>query len=164
VKRRSLIIRSLLLLTLTTLLAGCGFQLRGTAAAALDIPSLTLSTPDGRFEDAVKQALQGTGTTLEDDAPLRVNLGEEQIRETRLTQGASGSQERRLTLSVPFSVQRSEDNAYLLDQQTLEASTTLSVDNDNLLSQDELRNEALRSLRQEAARQLVDRLRALEIP
>ncbi|GAB3340906.1 LPS assembly lipoprotein LptE [Chromohalobacter beijerinckii] len=163
-KRRSLIIRSLLLLTLTTLLAGCGFQLRGLDAAALDIPALTLSSPDGRFEDAVEQALQGTGTTLEDNAPLRVNLSEEQVRETRLTQGASGNQERRLTLSVPFSVQRSEDNAYLLDQQTLEASTTLSVDNNNLLAQDELRDEALDSLRQEAARQLVDRLRALEIP
>ncbi|MCK0746317.1 LPS assembly lipoprotein LptE [Chromohalobacter nigrandesensis] len=163
-KRRSLIIQSLLLLTLTTLLAGCGFQLRGLDATALDVPSLTLSSPDGRFEDAVEQALKGTGTTLEDDAPLRVNLSEEQIRETRLTQGAGGNQERRLTLSVPFSVQRSEDNAYLLDQQTLEASTTLSVDNNNLLSQDELRDEALDSLRQQAARQLVDRLRALETP
>ncbi|WP_164915661.1 LPS-assembly lipoprotein LptE [Chromohalobacter israelensis] len=163
-KRRSFISRALILLAATTLLAGCGFQLRGVGDTALDVPAVALSSPSGELRDAVAQALQGAGASLEDDAPLRVNLDEEQIRETRLTQGSSGNQQRRLTLTVPFSVQRSEDNAYLLDQQTLEASTNLTVDNDNLLSQDELRNEALASLRQEATRQLVDRLRALETP
>ncbi|MCI0508692.1 LPS-assembly lipoprotein [Chromohalobacter marismortui] len=163
-KRRSLISHALIVLATTMLLAGCGFQLRGIGDNAFDVPTVALSAPQGELRDAVVQALEGARAGPREDASLRVNLGEERISETSLTIGNSGSQQRRLTLSVPFSVQRSEDNAYVLDQQTLETSTTLSVDNDNLLSQGELRNEALASLRQEAARQLVNRLRALEIP
>lgn len=163
-KRRSFISRALILLAATTLLAGCGFQLRGVGDNAFEVPPVALSAPQGELRDAVVQALESARAGPREDAPLRVNLDEERVRETSLTIGNSGSQQRRLTLSVPFSVQRSEDDAYLLAQQTLEVSTTLSVDNDNLLSQDELRDEALASLRQEAARQLVNRLRALELP
>jgi LPS-assembly lipoprotein len=57
-------------------------------------------------------------------------------------------------------VQR-RDGAYLLDQQRLEASTRFMVNDDNPLSNEDLRDEAMQQLRQQAVQQLMDRLRSL---
>ncbi len=66
-----------------------------------------------------------------------------------------------MTLEVPFSVQRRADGAYLLDRQRLEVSERLTVNDDELLAQDDLRETTRDRLRSEAVRQLMDRLRAL---
>lgn len=162
--RRTFLTRSLVLLTVGTLgagLAGCGFRLRGLDRQALGIDSLTLVAAETPLADDVRRALAKAGVALGEDAPLRVNLGAEQIRETSLRGGDMIHDEVELRLTAPFSVQRASDNAYLLDQQRLDTATTYLVNNDNPLVRDEQRDVALADLRRQAAQQLLDRLRAL---
>lgn len=158
--------RRFLHLTLATgaglALAGCGFRLRGLDTPLLSLESITLVAADSELAPAVQAALENAGTRLSDDAPLRLNLGRETFRESRRTFGSAASREIEMTLTAPFSVQRQRDNAYLLDQQQLEVSTNFSISDDNLLAQDDLREEARQELREEAARRLLDRLRALD--
>ncbi|WP_251978437.1 LPS-assembly lipoprotein LptE [Salinicola avicenniae] len=146
------------------LLAGCGFHLRGLNQPALSLPEIGLTAGDTPLAQAVQDALEGAGTRVTDSADLRVNLGDERIQETRLTRSDSGSRETELTLTAPFSVQRRDDDAYVLNQRQLETSTTVLISTDNLYSMDQVRLEAEQNLRREAARQLVDRLEALQAP
>ncbi|HET8790932.1 MAG TPA: LPS assembly lipoprotein LptE [Modicisalibacter sp.] len=142
-------------------LAGCGFHLRGQREP-LSFDRLTLVAPIGELADYVRRELRNAEVALVGDAPLRVSLGPERIEEFVLTAGGSGSQEIELHLTAPFSVQRTRDGAYLLNQQWVEVTTTYLANDDNLLVRGDLREQALDDLRREAARQLLTRLRALE--
>lgn len=141
-------------------LVGCGFRLRGVGNPVLALESLALSGVDSDLMRLAGQRLEAAGTRLDDDADLVLNLGNETFRERRLGVLDSGTQERELELSAPFSVQR-RDGTYLLDQQRLEVATRFTVSDDNLLSSQDLRDEAMQQLRQQAVQQLMDRLRSL---
>lgn len=147
-------------------LSGCGFQLRGYGAPELSIDRLALSAADSGpralLTQRVAQALESAGVTLDDSAPLRLNLGEASTTERELTFGDAGNQEREVTLTVPFSVQRTADGAYLLDQQQIESRGSFYTSSDQLLSRDSQREQLLDDLRDDAARRLIDRLRALD--
>lgn len=163
-KRRTVLIQSLALVfagTLGASLTGCGFQLRGVQQQALDIDALVLAAPETALTDSVRRELAKAGVALTDDAPLRLNLGGEHIQQISLRGGDVINDEIELRLSAPFSVQRAQDGAYLLDQQRLGAVTTYLVNNDDPLVRDEQHEAALVDLRQRAARQLRERLRAL---
>lgn len=144
----------------TLALAGCGFRLRGVGSSALAPEVLALSGADSDLMRLAGERLEAAGTRLDDDADLVLNLGNETIRERQLGVLDSGTQERELELSAPFSVQR-RDGAYLLDQQRLDVSTRFTASDDNLLSNQDLRDEAMQQLRQQAVQQLLDRLRSL---
>ncbi|GAB2784924.1 hypothetical protein GCM10027040_08790 [Halomonas shantousis] len=161
-KRRTFLLHSLSLATSAMLLSGCGFHLRGLGASTQTLPALDLEGDVSPLTDTVVTALERSGARLDEQAAIRVNLGEEQIIQQRLTSNDTGSQERRLILRAPFSVQRVADGAYLLDQQWLEVSNTVLVSDENLLARDDQLEDAIHQLRQEAARQLVERLRALQ--
>ncbi|MGQ4880215.1 LPS assembly lipoprotein LptE [Billgrantia sp. LNSP4103-1] len=143
-------------------LAGCGFRLRGydTPGPALD--EVALAGSDSEFSRLAAERLAAVGTRVHAAAPWVLNLGEERFNERSLSVLDSGSQEQEMSLSLPFSVQRSSDGAYRLPEQRLEVTTRYMVNEDELLAQDELREEARQDLRQEALRQLFDRLRSLE--
>ncbi|WP_104201899.1 LPS assembly lipoprotein LptE [Billgrantia saliphila] len=142
--------------------AGCGFRLRGFDDSGPVIDQIALAGVDSEFLRMTEEHLIAAGTRVHDDAPLVLNLGEETVRERSLSVLDSGSRELEITLALPFSVQRRRDGAFHLQQQRLEASTRISVNDDNLLAQDDLREEAHQELRREALRQLLERLRALE--
>ncbi|WP_136247631.1 LPS-assembly lipoprotein LptE [Halomonas borealis] len=142
-------------------LGGCGFRLRGFDQQALDLESLAIAGADDAFSRLAARRLEAAGVAVREAAPSVLNLGTERVEEQRLGVLESGSQERELTLSVPFSVQRRADGAYRLNQQILEVSERFSVSDDNLLVGDELREAATERLRREAVRRLMDRLRAL---
>ncbi|WP_353981914.1 LPS assembly lipoprotein LptE [Salinicola endophyticus] len=160
--RRPVVI-GLMALALTTL-AGCGFQLRGLGQAELPFSDIALSANVSPFSEIVRQRLQSAGPRIDDSADLRLNLGDEQVRDRRLTRADSGSRETEITLTAPFSVQRVSDGAYLLSQQQLETSTTVLLSDDNLYASDEMRKQTVERLRREAADQLIDRLAALDTP
>ncbi len=90
-----------------------------------------------------------------------LNLGEPEIRRRSLSVLDSGPRDEEMVLIAPFSVQRTGDGAYLLDQQRLEVTTRYTVSDANLLNQEDLREEARRELLDAAVRQLLDRLRSL---
>ena len=142
-------------------LAGCGFRLRGFDTPGLAIAELTLAGSNSEFYQLTEERLTRAGTQVHDHAALQLNLGQESFREHRLSVLESGPQEHELRLTVPYSVQRRSDNAYLLAEQHLEVSTRFTLSDANLLAQDELREEARRELREDALRRLLERLRTL---
>ncbi|MEQ6917211.1 LPS assembly lipoprotein LptE [Halomonas aquatica] len=143
-------------------LTGCGFHLRGLDQPLVDIDALSLEGPDTELARLVTRRLEGSGTRVQEEASRVLNLGVEAFRERRMGALDSGPRELELSLEVPFSVQRRADGAYLLDQQRLEVSESLTVNDDELLTQDDLLDAARERLRDEAVRRLMDRLRALE--
>lgn len=142
-------------------LGGCGFRLRGLDQPALGLEALAVAGASGDFSRRLGQRLESAGVSVRDDAPMVLNLGAERIEEQQIGVLDTGNQERELTLSVPFSVQRASDGAYRLDQQVVEVSERYSISDNNLLVADELRDDATERLRREAVRRLMDRLRAL---
>ncbi|MBZ9568745.1 LPS assembly lipoprotein LptE [Modicisalibacter tunisiensis] len=163
-KRRTFLNRALhtsMALVAAGALAGCGFQLRGQGRNLAGLDSLALDAPPGPLADAVRQALEGAGVAVHAQAPWRLNLGAEQLDEINLTANNAGSRTVELQLGVPFSVQRQRDDAYRLERQTLTVSTTYEAGTSDLLARDDRRERAVQSLRQEAARRLIDRLQSL---
>ncbi|MDN3520605.1 LPS assembly lipoprotein LptE [Halomonas ramblicola] len=142
-------------------LTGCGFRLRGLDAPSLSLDELAVAGGDDALSGRVADRLEAAGTRVHDAAPLVLNLGPEAVDRRRLGVLDAGPRDEELTLSAPFSVQRREDGAYLLDQQRLKVATHYTVSDDDLLNRETLRDEALDELREAAARQLLDRLRGL---
>lgn len=145
-------------------LAGCGFRLRGLDQPVVAIDALALEGADSELARQVANRLERAGTRVNRQAENVLNLGVERFRERRLSVLDSGPRELEMTLEVPFSVQRRVDGAYLLDQQRLEVNERLTVNDDELLAQDDLREATRARLRSEAVRQLMDRLRAVNSP
>ena len=144
-------------------LGGCGFHLRGLGDTTLTVDRLALDAADSPLTSVVRNALEQAGTQLDQDAALRLTLGSEDIQRRELGVGETGSREIEMTLRAPFAVQRREDAAYLIHQQQLEVTTTVNVQDSNLLARDDQIKEALKELRQRAAQQLLDRLRPLSV-
>ncbi|MGM0983480.1 MAG: LPS assembly lipoprotein LptE [Pseudomonadota bacterium] len=157
--------RTLLQLGLTTgaslALAGCGFRLRGLEQSVLAVDALALAGTESELARQVAGRLERAGTRVDGQAERILNLGAERFRERRMSVLDSGPRELEMSLEVPFSVQRRADGAYLLDQQRLEVSERITVNDDQLLTQDDLREATRNRLRNQAVRQLMDRLRAL---
>lgn len=143
-------------------LAGCGFHLRGFDTPGLTVDELALAGMDSDLARLVEERLASVDIRVHDNAPLVLNLGPETFRERQTSVLDSGPQEHEMSLSVPFSVQRRSDGAYRLSERHIEVSTRFTVSDDNLLAQDDLREEARQELRQEAQRRLFDRLRSLD--
>ncbi len=142
-------------------LAGCGFRLRGLDRSVMAIDALALEGADSELARQTARRLEEAGTRVDGQAEYVLNLGPERFRERPLSVLDSGPRDLEMTLEVPFSVQRRTDGAYLLDQQRLEVSERLTVNNDELLTQDDLREAARERLRDQAVSQLMNRLRAL---
>lgn len=142
-------------------LSGCGFRLRGFGEPTAVINELALSGSDSDLSRLTRKRLEDSGTRVHDGAVRVLNLGQEETQRRNLSVLDSGPREEEMTLIVPFSVQRRRDGAYLLDQQQLEVSTRYTVSDANLLTQDDLREEARQALREAAVRRLLDRLRSL---
>lgn len=142
-------------------LIGCGFRLRGLDGPVALPPALALSGPDSDLQRLVRSRLDASGSRVHDDAPWQLNLGAEHFRQRHLSVLDAGPRDEEMTLNVPFSVQRRADGAYLLDQQWLEVSTRYTVSDTDLLGQEDLRAEARQELRNDAVRQLFDRLASL---
>ncbi|MGM0985721.1 MAG: LPS assembly lipoprotein LptE [Pseudomonadota bacterium] len=157
--------RTLLQLGLATgaslALAGCGFRLRGLDQPVVAIDALALEGPESELTRQVARHLERAGTRVDGQADQVLNLGPERFRERSLSVLDSGPRELEMSLEVPFSVQRRGDGAYLLDQQRLEVSERLTVNDDELLAQDDLRETTRARLRSDAVRQMMGRLRAL---
>ncbi len=165
VKRRSFL-AGLAGAGLVLILAGCGFQLRGTGpGSTLTLGELALesaSGPTSELTRQVTQELNSAGVTLNDQAPLRLNLGSEEFQERELTYGDAGTQERQLSLTVPWSLQRVDDGAYLASQESVVVTGTFYTSSDQLLTRDDAREALKEELHQEAARRLIDRLQTFQ--
>lgn len=159
--------RQLLSLSLTAgialTLVGCGFHLRGLGDDALGLDSLAIAGPgaESPFAEQLTERLEAQGTRVDANAPLRLNLSPEDSFVRRDGVLDSGSRDETLVLTIPYSIQRSSDSAYLVSRENLEATDYYIVEDGNLLSRDDLREDALDRARSNAVRQMIERLRAL---
>ncbi|ALM52270.1 LPS assembly lipoprotein LptE [Halomonas huangheensis] len=146
-------------------LAGCGFHLRGLDGDVLSLDQLAIAGPgaESPFAEQLIEQLEAHGTQVTDNAPLRLNLNPEDsfIRAGGILN--SGGQDETVVLNIPYSIQRTADSAYLVSRETLETTDTYTLQDGNLLSRDDLREEAQDRARREAVRQMIDRLRALPL-
>ncbi|MFN2410628.1 MAG: hypothetical protein ABR539_10050 [Halomonas sp.] len=144
------------------LLSACGFRLRG-AGSMPNLPPLALAgDTDSDLARQLTNRLEQQGTQLSDNGEWRVTLGSPRLDERRLGGEGRGSRDHDLTLSTTLSVQRREDNAYLLNGETLSTSTRIRVNDDDLLNRDDLFREAERSLNRELTERIIERLSALD--
>ncbi len=98
---------ALLVLVMSSLLAACGFQLRGTGAAAFQLDALNVTARDsfGALQKDVREALQNGGMNVSANAPFTLHLAQE-TRETRTASYAYSTQsaENRLMRSLDYQV------------------------------------------------------------
>lgn len=143
-------------------LAGCGYRLRGLDTPGPILSEIAIAGSDSDFSRMVRERLESSDTNVHDQAPLVLNLGAEDFLERQIDVLDSGPRELEMELRVPYSVQRRTDGAYRLPQQQLEVVTRFTVSDDNLLTQEDLREETRLELRRDATRRLLERLRSLE--
>lgn len=143
------------------LLSACGFRLRGTGSMP-NLPPLTLEG-DTQSDMARELAtrLERQGSTGAGNAEWRVTLGSPRLDERRLGGEGRGSRDHDLTLSTTISVQRLDDNAYLLNGETLSVNTRIRVNDDDLLNRETVFSEAEQTLNRELAERIIERLSAL---
>ena len=100
--------RIVALLLITTLLAACGFHLRGALNNNSDIHQLAVSGHDRDFIRYFSRALERSGVNVTDLAPWRVNiLGIERVQQQGVAVG--GLFEQRLAISVVYQLQTDSD-------------------------------------------------------
>lgn len=101
--------RIVALLLITTLLAACGFHLRGALNNNSDIHQLAVSGHDRDFIRYFSRALERSGVNVTDLAPWRVNiLGiERDVQQQGVAVG--GLVEQRLAISVVYQLQTASD-------------------------------------------------------
>lgn len=160
--QRRTFLNSVLASSAALALTGCGFRLRGLGESGTVVDELELAGPQSELSQELAERLRRDGTQLHAQAPWILTLGRPSLSERRLSVLDAGAREMEVVLSAPFSVQRRSDGAFVLPEQTLEVSERFTVSDDNLLAQEEIRSEAETTLRREAIRRLLERLRGLD--
>ena len=147
-------------------LSGCGFQLRGLSQETrLRIQHIDLAiaddTPQNALARDLRQRLISAGVQENSHAHYRLNVAAVSIAETNVGYSGSSDQERQVTLSVPYTLQRVNDGAYLTGQERIVTYGTYQTSDHQLLQRDDQRARVEGVITDEAASQLVERLRTL---
>lgn len=150
----------------TLMLAGCGFQLRGLSnATRLQIQQIDLAitndTPQNTLARDLRERLLSAGVRESAQADYRLNVAETRINETSVGYSGSSDQEREVTLIVPYTLQRVSDGAYVTGQERIMTRGTYQTSDHQLLQRDDQRARVEITITDEAAAQLVERLRTL---
>lgn len=151
----------LLLVTLTTLLAACGFQLRGTGSDAFALRELDLKARNAYGETVkdVRRALENSGVRVHGGAPYQlVLLGEGQKQRTASYTSAARSAEYELTASLDYEI-RGNQLSLLRDQ--VATRKVYVHDSNNLAGTDQEAERMRAEMRRELVQQLLLRLQQL---
>ena len=146
----------LLLVMLTTLLAACGFQLRGTGVDDFALRELDLRARNAYGETVkdVRQALTGSGVRVHAGAPYTLVLTRESEQQRTASYTSSArSAEYELTSTLDYEF-RGPQNLLLLED-SIEVQKVYVHDSNNLIGSsqegDQLRQEMRRELLQQLA-------------
>jgi len=153
---------ALLLVTLTTLLTACGFQLRGTAGNDFAVQELDLRARNAYGETIkdVQSLLESSGVRVHAGAPYRLVLtGEGEERRTASYTRSARSAEYELTASLDFEI-RDRANQRLLGDR-LEVQRIYVHDENNLIGSDQEAGQLRSEMRRELVQQLALRLQLL---
>jgi LPS-assembly lipoprotein len=159
--------RAALALTVTLLLAGCGFQLRGTA----DLPFETLYLPPantpGIALDLKRNVQSGTHTTVVDD-PKKAEAVLEFSQELRdrliLALSASGRvREYQLRYRVAFRVHDGKGSEFV-PTSTLQLTRDITYADSDVLSKEAEEQLLYRDMQSDMVQQIMRRLAAAQRP
>lgn len=163
--------RLLLVLCLATLLAGCGFHLRGGAAYALPFKSAYVQggNNDNLLVTRLQDALIRAGVTLEkipEPAQVVIELGNVRNESHVLTVGSSGDiEEYELYFGVDLAFRRGSGEL-LQPESSVEFTTDYTYDTTSVLAKEEERETLIGDMRLAAVREILrraGRLPALEL-
>lgn len=144
---------ALLVLVMSSLLVACGFQLRGTGAAAFQLDALNITARDsfGELQKDVREALQNGGVNVSGNAPFTLHLAQEK-QEIRTASHSYSTQsaENRLMRSLDYQILDRRGLVLMTDRIDVERfySTYNAVSNteqENLLST-EMRRDMIQQL------------------
>ncbi len=151
----------LLLVLLTTLLAACGFQLRGTGSDAFALRELDLKARNA-YGDTVKdvrRALENSGVRVHGGAPYQLVLvGEGQKQRTASYTSAARSAEYEMTANLAYEI-RGNQLTLLRDQ--VATQKVYVHDSNNLAGTDQEAERVRTEMRRELVQQLLLRLQQL---
>ena len=154
----------LLLVMLTTLLAACGFQLRGTSAShdmALKELDLQARNAYGELVKDVRQMLENNGVRVHTGAPYKLVLTDEgnSKRAASYTSSARGA-EYELTSTLEYEIRNSEK--LVLQSDRLEVRKVYMHDSNNLTGSDQEVQRLSLEMRRDLVQQLSMRLQHLD--
>lgn len=147
-----------------TLLAGCGFKLRGYDTPVSRLEQISVEGPFNTLRDRLIVRLENNGTSVNQTAPWILTLGQEHVEDRNLSLLQAGNQQHEMTLTVTMAVQRRSDGAYRLPDEMIRVQETYMLNDDNLLAAGDYREEMRNQLRDQAARDIIQRLNTLAGP
>ncbi len=156
-------------IVLALCLAGCGFELRGSASlpTEMDRTRLELSDRDSRFARELRLLLEANGVTLvdaaaDDAAVLRVSR--ERISRRALTvSGNARVREYELVFDLGFSL-TGPDGSRLLSNETLRLVRDFQFDEQEILGASNEEDLLREDLRRSMAAAVIRRLEAVRTP
>ncbi|WP_120994166.1 hypothetical protein JQR85_16475 [Stutzerimonas urumqiensis] len=154
--------RNLAVLGLAALLAGCGFQLRGTGSANFALDELSVEARDayGPTVDLVEKTLERNGVRVHPGAPYDLHLvRENNLQRTASYTSAARSAEHLLIFELDYQV-RGPGGTLLIEEQ-VEVQKVSLYDQNNLIGATQEAEQIRQELRREAVTQLMMRLRSL---
>ncbi|MGO2131923.1 MAG: LPS-assembly lipoprotein LptE [Halomonas sp.] len=162
--QRRTLCKYVLTLGSATLLAGCGFKLRGYGTPVSRLEEVSVEGPFGSLRDRLIVRLENSGTAVNETAPWVLTLGQEHVEDRSLSLRQAGDQQHEMTLTVTMAVQRRSDGAYRLPDETIRVQETYMLNDDNLLAAGDYREDVRNQLRDQAARDIIQRLNTLTGP
>lgn len=150
----------------TLSLQGCGFQLRGMSGnTQMKVQQIDLvmadDTPQSGLARNLRARLSSAGVAQSSAAEYRLNVAAPRYVETTIGYNSSSNREREITLTVPYTLQRTSDGAYVSMQESIQSRGTYQTNDHQLLQRDDQQARVRDNITDDAAAQLVERLRAL---
>lgn len=155
---RVLKFRWLVIVLSLSVLAGCGFQLRGQADFDFDrIKRQGLDTV--QMSRVMDMALKVNGLEVNiGQAPVTLTLIDESRERSIVTFSATGrAREVRITYTLTFSVRDSKSD-YLIADTALSQQRELTYSDDQILGKEAEENRLFKEMQEDIARQIVTRL------
>lgn len=150
-------------LGMSLLIAGCGFQLRGTGVDNVDLSQLYLTTmrPDSVIYREIRQNLEADGVTVTESAPYHLQLLDERTERTAVSYtGRATAAEMEVRSSVTFIITDSQGRP-LVGPETLSTQRVYVNDRNNVVGTNEEEALLQREMQRDLTRQLLFRLSSL---
>lgn len=146
---------------LSLLLASCGFHLRGTMGAVLDVDRVQVVGSEPELIDELEDTLKSIGVSLDEVDPEYVItiIGESLSRRAVATSGSITVSEYEVQMRGVFSI-ADASGATLISASEIRAERVYSFDPTNFVSNEEEEELLVEEMRQDVAGQIVRRFSA----
>lgn len=146
------------------LLSACGFHLRGSVTAKMELPPVYLAGAAGPLQRELRHYLalsEATVVAQEKDAQLVIELLGEDIQRRVLSVGSTGKvEEYEVHYAAGYAVRRA-DGTVLIPHETLDRQREYTYSESEVLAKDAEQARLVQDMRREVVRQMVRRVQAV---